>query len=302
MVPNIAIIYNFNDNVVNFRGGSSGGVKSKISYFEQFLISYESINKNWNLTKFTYDFYVVHTNDFNKKNKSIIDSINVKTIKVQNPIGETGLRCMTFMVDIDCDFRLILDNDTIALQSPNFDFTKDILVSYGGGIYTKELYVKFCNFIGVKLPNEQPIENITQSFGSAEYEYMYKSNNNTRLFPALNAGALLIKNKLSTQFGKRVLEATKKIPDFAKNNGGYDLPTIQPVYGLVVNHITNNWYHFEKGFNLLLSEFNGLSDIYQKYNGPKYLLHYINYPINTDPLSLNIPKHHQQILRKYYGV
>ena len=43
--PLIAIIYTFNDIAV-FPGGQRAGIKSIIDYFQQFLISYESIKDN----------------------------------------------------------------------------------------------------------------------------------------------------------------------------------------------------------------------------------------------------------------
>lgn len=297
--PHIAIIYNFNDNIENFKGGSKSGIKSKISYFEQFLISFESIKSNWNTEKFTYEFYIIHTDDFSKENETILNSINVKTIKVKNPLGDTGLRCMTFKVKIDCDYRLVLDNDTIGLETPNFDFSKDILVSYGGGVYSHEIYKKFCDYINLKEPIQRPIENMVQRFGSAEYESYYNSNGKTKLFPALNAGALLIRNSLCNVFSEKLMYATRKIPRFARIHGGRPQIVIQPIYGLVVNDITSNWTHFEKGFNLLLSNFKSIKKIYERYKGPIYLAHYINYSEDSDPLNLNIKRRHNKVIKKY---
>jgi hypothetical protein len=206
---------------------------------------------------------------------------------------------MTFKVDIDCDYRLVLDNDTIGLETPNFDFTKDILVSYGGAVYTKELYKRFCDYAGIKLPKEEPFENKTQQFGSAEYEWFYKSGTNNRLFPALNAGALLIKNDISNKFGDKLIDLVGRIPKFARKFGGKLTMVVQPVYGLAVNHITDNWYHFDKGFNLLLSKFRGIKETYEKYKGTVYLGHYINYPDDSDPLFLNIKYYHEKVKEKY---
>jgi len=299
MKHHIAIIYNFNDDFDSFQGGSQGGLKSEISYFDQFLISYESITKNWNTEKFTYDFHIVHTRDFSQTHFDILNNIGINTIKVKNEFNNIGLRCMTFNVDIECDYRLVLDNDTIGIKTPNFDFSKDILVSYGGGIYPKDTYKQLCNFLGLKTPKENPIENVVQSFGAAEYTKFYKETSNKRLFPALNAGAILVKNTLSKEFGKKLTESVRKIPEFAKQFGGRSVQVVQPVYGLVVNDITDNWNHFERGFNFILSDFRQIPSIYKEYKGDIYLAHYINYPKFKDGLNLDIPHYHRKVLKKY---
>lgn len=298
--PHIAIIYNFNDDFKTFRGGSQNGVKAEISYFNQFLISYETISKKWNTNKFTFSFYVIHTQDFSEEHFKILNDIGITCIKVKNEFGNVGLRSMVFNVDIECDFRLVLDNDTIAVKTPNFDFTKDILVSYGGGVYTRDLYNKLCNFLNLKVPKEIPIENVIQSFGCAEYVKFYNNKDNQeRLFPALNAGALLIKNTLSKNFGKKLTNSLRKLPEFARLYGGRGVQVVQPVYGLVVNDVTDNWYHFEKGFNFLLSDFRRIPTIYKKYKDDLYLVHYINYPKFKDVMNLDIPHHHRKVVKKY---
>mgnify|MGYP001052881683 FL=1 len=70
--PHIAIIYTFND-IPEFPGGQRGGVKSFIDYFEQFLISYESINDNWKGDTFTYEFHIIHTKPFSQKKYKLLD-------------------------------------------------------------------------------------------------------------------------------------------------------------------------------------------------------------------------------------
>lgn len=280
MKKRIAIIYTFDDNIVNYAGGSKTGIKSKLSYFDQFLISYESIKENWSSKEFTYEFYIVHTKDFLSSNKNILDNLDVTLIKTKSPFGGTGKRTTAFTVDIDCDFRLILDNDTIGLKTPTFDFTKDILVSYGGSTYSKNIYEKICKeILNITPPNEHPIHSNSKPVSFSDYEYVkyYESKGNKRLFPALNAGAIMIKNELSQIFGKKLIESVKKLPEISKKFGGRSLLVVQPIYGIVVNDITNNWYHFDKGFNFLLTSFGRIPIVNSKYKGNVYLAHYINH-------------------------
>ena len=70
-LPHIAIIYTFND-IKGFPGGQRGGIKSFIDYFEQFLISYESINDNWKGETFTYEFHIIHSIKFSSEKYKIL--------------------------------------------------------------------------------------------------------------------------------------------------------------------------------------------------------------------------------------
>lgn len=304
MKPHIAIIYNFNDIDGLFEGGSNTGVKKDISYFEQFLLSYDSIKEKWNTEKFTYDFHIVHTKNFKDKSQKVLDNLkDVKLYLVDEPFGGTGLRCLTFDIDIECDYRLVLDNDTLAIQTPNFDFTKDALVSYGGSVYNQVNYNRLCDYIGIKTPKEKPFCDVGYlEWNTAEYEVYYtKKRGEERLFPALNAGTLLLKNELCKEFSKKLLIAVGKIPSFAKKYGGRSVKVIQPIYGLVLNHITDNWNHFERGFNFIVSHMRGIKDIIKEYKGTIYLVHYIDYPTENDLLNLNIYEKIENVKLKYYG-
>lgn len=302
MKPHIAIIYNFNDIDGKFSGGSNSGIKKNISYFEQFLLSYDSIKENWNTQKFTYDFHVVHTKNFKNKNQKVLDNLkDVKLYLVDEPFQGTGLRCLAFDIDIDCDYRLVLDNDTLAIETPNFDFTKDALVSYGGSVYNENRYRLFCEELGIKVPKETPLCDVGYlEWNTSEYEVYYKQNPGHRLFPALNAGALLLKNKLCKEFGQKLLNGIPKIPAFAKKYGGRSVKVVQPIYGILLNDLTDNWDSFERGFNFIVSHKMGMHNIAKEYKGSIYLLHYINYSNDTDILKLNILKKLNKIKSKYY--
>lgn len=303
MKPHIAIIYNFNDVIGAFEGGSNTGIKEEISYFEQFLLSYDTIKQNWNTEKFTFDFHIVHTKDFETKNQKVIDSLDdVKMYLVREPFDGTGLRCLAFDIDIECDYRLVLDNDTIAIQTPNFDFTKDALVSYGGSVYNQTNYERFCKHLGIKVPRQIPFCDVGYlEWNTAEYEIYYRKNINRNLFPALNAGALLLKNELCKEFSQKLLDGVSKIPSFAKKYGGRSFKVVQPIYGLILNDLTDNWAPFEKGFNFICSLRGGISDIMKSYKGNLYLVHYIRYPKDDDKLNLNILEKLENIKEKYYN-
>jgi hypothetical protein len=301
MKPHIAIIYNFNDVDGLFAGGSNTGIKKEISYFHQFLLSYNSIKENWSTEKFTYEFFVIHTKPFELKNKKVLNTLtDVTVVEVKEPFDGTGLRCLAFDIDITCDYRLVLDNDTIALKTPNFDFTKDALVTYGGSVYNQNCYKFLCEHLGIKVPKEKPFCDAGYlEWNTAEYEIYYRKNPKSRLFPALNAGALLLKNELSKEFAEKLLDGVPKIPSFAKKYGGRSVKVLQPIYGIVLNDVTDNWAPFEKGFNYIVSHKKGIQDVIRGYKGNIYLVHYINYS-SDDILNLNILEKLKKIKSKYY--
>ena len=50
--------------------------------------------------------------------------VNVHFIK--NAFGNTMMRSNAFLIDLDCDFRLAMDNDLVGISEPDFDFNIDI--------------------------------------------------------------------------------------------------------------------------------------------------------------------------------
>mgnify|MGYP006109895147 CR=1 FL=1 len=277
--PNIAIIYNFNDKQHHL-GGSSFGIKNEISYVEQFLISINSIKENWNTDLFTYNFYVIHSEPFSQTIKNKIENNGANLIYV-NYKKETYLRTFCFTEEIDCDYRLVLDNDTFALKTPNFDFTKDILGGFGGCKYNKNIADDLCYALSIKIPNSTPIvKNNYMEFNGNEYNEYYNGVSYTNIFPYFNCGALLIKNSISIQFGNLLVKSIELAKEWANKNK-YNI-WLQDFYGICVNHITNNWGIFETGFNFIINtDLIGVNNVMKNYKGNISLIHYINCDKNS---------------------
>ena len=303
----ISIVYNFND-ILFAKGTTQGGIKSTLGFFDQFLISYYSINKNWVTSKFTFDFYIIHSIPFSKDKLSILNKLNVTLIQIKSPLKDKVFRYHSLLEDIECDYRLLLDNDTIGLKVPNFDFSKDALIGYGGSKYNLKEWEKICNYINLQLPQPKPLTTKStphyNNWCGLEYEAYYKESLNYNLFPSMNAGALLIKNSLSKSLGDLLRESSIKYHDYILKRDNINIGYVsQDVYGLCVNQITKHWSSFEPGFNFLLSRLPRIQPLVNSYPLNKIsLFHYIN--TKSDKKSRFIPiikNYHQEIIKKYYN-
>jgi hypothetical protein len=273
-MPHIAILYNFNDKK-HTAGGSLFGIKQEISYLEQFLISVNSIKLNWVNQNFTYSFYVIHSIPFNEVVACRIQDAGVKLIYV-NHNRPTYLRTFCFTEDIKCDYRLILDNDTLAMGSPNFDFSKDILAGFGGSRFNQSSTDELCEILSIKIPNILPlIKRNDYIFNGLEYKKYYEGIDYKNIFPYFNCGALLIKNSLSGNFGNLLNKSIPVAETYAKNKNFTIF--LQDFYGICVNHITHNWAAFDRGFNYIINpNVPEIKSVMNSYTGNVSLIHYIN--------------------------
>jgi hypothetical protein len=290
--PHIAILYNFNDKK-RAASGSLFGIKQEISYVEQFLISVNSIKSTWINDTFTYSFYVIHSIPFNEKIKCKIEEVGAKLIFV-NHDRSTYLRTHCFTENIDCDFRLILDNDTLAIGSPNFDFTKDILGGFGGSRFNQFATEELCNLLSIKIPNVAPIiKKNDYPFNGLEYKKYYEGVDYKDIFPYFNCGALLIKNSLSSAFGNLLNKSIPLAETYAKHKNFTIF--LQDFYGICVNHITDNWAAFDRGFNYIInSDVPEIRSVINLYTGNISLIHYINCDIKS-PYGKLILKYKENI-------
>lgn len=241
----IAICICIND-IQEAEGTGKNGIKSSLSYIKQFFMLYYSIKENWD---FNYKIYVFHSRPFTENNLKIIKNLDV-TLKYIN-VDNLLIRPESYLVNLECDYRLVLDCDTIALNNPTFNFDFDAQAMYGNFNYQvlpnslfKKLELKKPsqnNFLKYDIINDQ--ENGLWSFKNSNLIngfYKKKFNYKKKYYPMFNHGAILIKNKYSTFIGNKLL-LYKKL--YKTTNG-------QNVIGIAINHITNNnWTHFNKGFN-----------------------------------------------------
>jgi len=298
-LPHIAIIYTFND-IEGFPGGQRGGVKSFIDYFEQFLISYESISENWKGETFTYEFHIVHSKPFSDKKAKLLKDIGVTSHFVKNIFEPTLLRSNAFLLELECDFRLVLDNDTIGISEPDFDFSMDIQGGFGGCKWTRKQWEGICDWLNIPCPNGEPIIKENGGFdkwNSNEYLHYIKTGDSSNLFPYWNAGVIFVRNTISNQYGTALVASSVKYfrnPEYKVN-----FLTIQDVLGVTANYVTKKWSTLPIGTNMLclynqpkVVEFN------QNYKGKVSLVHYIMLYKHQKfgPMVVN---YHNQIKEKY---
>lgn len=277
-LKHISIIYTFND-VGNFVGGSRCGIKESIDYFEQFLISYESIKQNWLGNNFTYDIHLVHSKPFAEKKLSILSNLDVTLHHIKNSFEPNILRHHAFLIDLDCDFRLVLDNDVIAVNEPMLNFDMDIQCQLGGSKWNHIQWKEICSWLNIKCPSQIPI--ITEfgnfeKYSLKEYFKYFKTKKYNDLFPSFNGGVIFVKNTISKQYGHTLVSCAMKY--FKNRKFKIRFLGIQDILGVVANEITPNWGVLPIGMNYILT--NWFSDtIKNDVSYPMnniYLLHYIN--------------------------
>jgi hypothetical protein len=307
MNSKIAIIVTVND-IKTFHGGSLSGIKKQISYIDQFLILYETVKKNWTTPNYVFEFYLFHSIPFSEEVKNILKKTDVTVTLVNYEKHKTKIRPVAYFYDIECDYRLVLDVDMIAVDNPVFDLNLDFQAMYGGNKYNKEQWEEICEFLNVTMPQYPIFKKEAGAYNSWSVEEMYLYNTyqlKEKIFPYFNNGAILIKNDISKKFVSNWEEKREKYMHYVKNTQNIEIDFEgQDIVGVVLNDISSNWKPFDVGFNFPLQE---------KFEKTKHLLkntktnasflsllHYINIDKESKWSNL-IFKEYLQVRKKYYG-
>lgn len=253
----IAVILPFNDLEV-FQGGSRQGVKSRISYFEQFLILYESIMENWKKEVFDYQIIVLHSVPFSLEKQKTLDCLDICVMKANYDGHPLKIRPMAYMVDVDCDFRLVLDVDMIALKEPEFDFSYDVQAVYGGNKFNKKQWRQICKYLDCVMPSYRILRIRKGNYRAWCFKehYLYQTGKQKKkIFPYFNNGAILVKNSLASELANTWVRYRELYTEYIKSTEGVDIDLEgQDVMGLAINTITDNWSTLPRGFNYVLNE------------------------------------------------
>jgi hypothetical protein len=303
--PLISIVIALNE-IKDFHGGSLNGIKSEIDYFTQFLMLYESINENWCEADFDFNFYLVHSIPFSDKSQKILDKIDVAQVLTDYSLHKTKIRPVCYSLQIECDFRLVLDVDMLALGVPKFDLTKDFLAMYGGNKYNWFQWKRICSFLDCKMPVQR-----VRFFGKGKYNYWsFKEHHCYQLglstvkkFPYFNNGAVLISNKISHDFSIRWDDFRISYTTYVKREFNIDCDMEgQDVVGLAINDITENWGIFNTGINFILQDkFVEGKVMVNQYEQQPSLIHYINASIDNPYFQL-IKDYQTKVILKYYDL
>ena len=294
--PRIAIVIAINE-VSKFNGTTSGGIKGSLSYVNQFLMLYNSIKDNW---FFNYQIYLIHSRDFSEKTHEILINLDIvlKKINTKNLM----IRPESYLLDIDCDYRLVLDADMIATKNPTFNFNYDAQAQYGDFNY-ESLPKNLFDVLKIKQPSESDFIEYKKrkvinsndlftktNFNLLEKYYENELNYEEKYYPIFNHGAILIKNKYSKILGEKLILYKKY----------FNTCSGQDVVGFIINDITKgNWTHFNKGFNFTINE-NRLGDVkskkkYIQKNNKIELLHYINLKKKSIYFKRYVEKYYNQL-------
>lgn len=307
-MTHIAIITPFND-LETFEGGSKASLKLQISYFDQFLILYSSIIKNWKQKKFTYSFYIIHSKPFSEARLKILNQLpEVKVLFAEYDLHETKIRPLAYTLDFDCDYRLILDVDMFALMEPDLDFTADVQAMYGGTRYNEKQWKTICSYIGAEYPDFELLQTEEGNYKkwgmNSHFAYHLEDRYlEKRLFPYFNNGAVLVKNSISKKLGELWEDYRTRYAKYLKEVEGVDAGIVgQNVIGLAIHNTTKNWTAFPRGFNFLLQNFQADShSLIEFFDSNKVsLFHYINVPENTIYYNL-VDSEYKNIRSTYYA-
>lgn len=298
----VAVILCFNDIEI-FHGGSRSSLKGRISYFEQFLILYESLKEHWVDINFEYEVYVLHSISFSEEKSRLLDDLDVKVLKVNYEKHLTKFRPIAYQIDIECDFRLVLDVDMMAVKKPNFKFDKSAQAMYGGNKFSKKQWKEICKFIDCELPKKKNLRLWSGKYNEWSFKehYLYQSGKvKKRLFPYFNNGAIMIKNSISPEFGKTWDGYRELYTQFILQKYGINIELEgQDVVGLAIDSITEDWGPFERGFNFILQDrFEQGKKLMDKYSSTATFIHYINIPAES-VFYREIENAHNKVREKY---
>lgn len=302
----IIIITPFND-IKSIEGGSRSSIKKEISYFDQFLILFESVNENWKDSDFEFSFLVIHSVPFSRRKQRIIDSLeNVDVRLLTYEHHETKIRPLAYSLDLECDYRLILDVDMYAVSVPNFNFSVDAQAMYGSNKYNDAEWGEVCDFIGSKKPIQKNLRtdpgHIENWSGLEHFKY-HLGELSEKVFPYFNNGAVLIKNSKSSQLESVWEDYKLKYVEYLYTVKGvsHQISVGQDVIGIAIDNIVDDWIPFEKGFNIIIQQSfpKGMEMIENFPFNEVKLFHYINVPKGSIYENVVLKKY-KEIRKKYY--
>ena len=289
-ILNIAICTCFNDvDHLSNRKRSKNSVKSFLTYTQQFEILYESIKKN--LKSVNYKIYIFNTIPFSSKlntnyqDKGIIVLTRQSDHKYYN-------RPEIYLENIECDYKLVLDVDTIIVNDFGPDIINyikkyDCMGTYGYRNINKNSYIQILKKLKLKIPTEiNLLKNNNNYKWTNVGTYSLNLNKNdsnhiTRKFPYFNNGCIIVKNEKSYELGKlwKIKRNEATLEKLLINKGQCGELTI----GLCINHLFDNWNHCPKGFNLVCSQGTEkyLNLEVENFTKP-YIIHYVDVPYNCN--------------------
>lgn len=137
----------FNDIIV--KGRSDGFVAKEIEYYDQLIFLLKSLKLNWNKNILNYNVYVHFSRELNKGKQQKIESLGGKLIYDKKEYGRFFNKINAYKHKTDGDFSLILDTDTIILDTPEFDFNKEIYMRSNNNVFDEHNWLKWYKILKI---------------------------------------------------------------------------------------------------------------------------------------------------------
>uniref|UniRef100_A0A6C0LZ91 Uncharacterized protein n=1 Tax=viral metagenome TaxID=1070528 RepID=A0A6C0LZ91_9ZZZZ len=246
---NIIVLFSPNYEKTN----QLGCVIKNISLINQFIAFYRSIKKN--IKNIKYDISIVHHKDFNMKDLSKLNSIDVNLIKFDcDKIEDVALSRYNVDTRIKGTHRLIAETDMLFLKEPNFNWNVDFQKMYAGSSKTFPINImnKIYKIYNIK---NKYIKNYNINH-DLFVSYNVKKINKKYLFPHFNNGLTLIKEDFAKKFFEKIISLDLFNRFYINFDKKYYYHAFQIIYGLVLLELTDNWEPFEPGINYLLKVYN----------------------------------------------
>ena len=123
----IDICISFNDVIPPKRVGFILNEGNKPSYYEQLLCLIKSIKLNWNKSLIDYEIYVHYSRPLDSKKEDELKNMECNLVfdTEETHQGSLNNRGNVYKHTTTGDYTLVLDTDTIVLNTPKFDFDLD---------------------------------------------------------------------------------------------------------------------------------------------------------------------------------
>lgn len=233
-----------NRNIINT-------VNKQIDIVSQFVILYNSIQKNWKFNNRINLFYN-KSHSFNESDKNRLSKLDIDIHAIDPDYEKTPymLRCnaLTHSLKNSGTHRLLLDCDTIALKEPEFDLSCDWQAMYAGSVVDPSCYKYINEKFGYNL-------DLSKKYTGSLFKKYLESGKCENFFPHFNGGAFLIKEELCEKFKEYT------VPSYAISHDGAVPEHIRHIgvqYGasFALMKMSNNWKPFDPGFNFLVKGYN----------------------------------------------
>lgn len=263
----------------------SPSMKTSMTWIEMYVMMVQTIRDKWINPAYVFTHHVFHTHPLSPFATHVLEALG--DIHVHHmPCDNTAYnRPLIYQTEIECDYRFVLDCDTLAVDDLDFNLQEmpAVMGMLGGEGLWPHRVQQLCTQLGLKQPKEpllfpakpRSTNPYYPEWSGREMVHYHYNVLNTRPFPYFNNGAIVVRNDIAKELGvawyrARAQCAKKRL---TTHNGQENIGLAgQLTIGLCINHVTDDWGVLPRGFNLAIGT---LTKRLAAYPGKKYLVHYI---------------------------